>query len=347
MSIWSSNRIICYDYDMSKVTLIQVVYNSINFIPKVFPCALNQSFKDTNFVVVIAGNNDLSKEYIQENFPDVTIIDPGYNIGFSGGHNFLFETLDSEFFQLINPDLVVTPTFVEEMLKPFADPKVAAVSGKILHYNFKENKPTNIIDTTGVVISKSGSGRDRGQHEVDVGQYDSDRNLIAASGAAVMYRKSALEDAKYLRSDGSIEYFDKEFHSYWEDVDLGWRLVNRGWKIIYNPNAIAYHGRAAASSPGGYKKLYTFIKHHRSIREDIRRLNYKNHIFLYIKNSPRFYWQFFAREIAYNIFVLFFEISTFKVLPELFRQIGSIWEKRKYIRSKRKISEEDLVKLFK
>ena len=30
----------------------------------------------------------------------------------------------------------------------------------------------NVLDTTGVTISKSGRARDRGQHEVDKGQYD-------------------------------------------------------------------------------------------------------------------------------------------------------------------------------
>lgn len=331
---------------MAKVTLIQVIYNTKHFIPKVFPPALNQTEKDVDFVVVMSGNDDQSKEYIEEHFPSVRVIDPGYNIGFSGGHNEQFEKLDSEFFQLINPDLVVTPNFVEEMLKPFADPKVGAVSGKILHYDFAADKTTNKIDTTGVTISKSGAGRDRGQHQEDVGQYDNQTDLIAASGAAVMYRKAALEDVKYKREDGSYEYFDKDFHSYWEDVDLGWRMVNNGWKVKYNPNAIAYHGRAAASSPGGYKKLFSFIKHHRGIRADIRQLNYKNHFFLFLKNSPKWYLSFFGREIAYNIFVLIFETSTLKVLPKLIKQFPSMWKKRKFIQKNRKISVEEMEKLF-
>jgi GT2 family glycosyltransferase len=328
------------------VALVQVIYNTREFIPTVFPAVLNQTYKDTEFVVVIAGNQDKSKEYIQEHFPQVKIIDPGFNIGFARGHNELFALLDADFFQLVNPDLVLTETFVAEMLKPFVDPKVGAVSGKILRYDFAAGKPTNEIDTTGVVISKSGRGRDRGQHEIDHGQYDTDTNIFAASGAAVMYRKTALEDVKYLRPDGVAEYFDEEFHTYWEDVDLSWRMVNRAWQIKYNPMALAFHGRAAASSPGGYKKIFAFIKHHRQIKPQVRQWNYKNHIFMFIKNSPRWYWQFFARELFYNIYVLFFETSTFRILPMFFKQLPAMWHKREYIQTHRKISAEEVEKLF-
>ncbi|HMQ02105.1 MAG TPA: glycosyltransferase family 2 protein [Candidatus Doudnabacteria bacterium] len=331
---------------MSKVALVQVVYNSIKYIPQVFPAALNQTHPDCKFYAMIAGSEDGSKEYIAKHFPEVEIIDPGYNIGFSKGHNELFLKLDVEFFQLINPDLIITPNFVAEMLKPFADEKVGAVSGKILRYDFDQNQPTNRIDTTGVVMSKSGRGRDRGQHEVDVGQYDRLTNIFGVSGAAAMYRKTALDDVKYLREDGRTEYFDEDFHSYWEDVDLSWRMINRAWKIRYTPDAIAYHGRAAASSPGGYKKIISFIKHHRAIPARIRQLNYKNHLFLFIKNSPRWYWQFFAREFFYQIYVLIFETSTLKILPTFFGQHRAMLRKRKYIQTHRKNPVAEIEKLF-
>ena len=331
---------------MQKVALIQVVYYSRKFIPIVFPKALDQSYPNTEFYAVIAGNEGGSKEYIQEHFPQVIVIDPGYNIGFARGHNELFETIDADFIQLVNPDLVMPRNFVEEMVKPFADPKVGAVSGKILRYDFEKNEPTNQIDTTGVVIGKSGRGRDRGQHEVDTNQYDNATDLLAVSGAAAMYRKEALADVRYVRPDGRPEYFDEDFHTYWEDVDLSWRMVNAGWKIKYNPHAVAYHGRTAASSPGGYKKVFAFIKHHQGISQWVKQLNYKNHIFLFIKNSPKWYWQFFVREFCYQLFVLIFETRTLKILPTFFKQLPLIWKKRKYIQQHRNISAEEIEKLF-
>ena len=336
---------------MLKVALVQVVYNSMKFIPQVFPAALSQTEKDLAFYAIIAGNEDGGKEYIQKNFPEVKIIDPGYNVGFSKGHNDFFSQIDAEFIQLINPDLIVTPTFVEDMLKPFSDSAVGAVSGKILQYDFVKNLSTNKIDSTGVVISKTGRGRDRGQHEIDEGQWDSQTDLIAVSGAAAMYRKSALESVKYIYPEnhskkGQVEYFDEEFFMYWEDVDLSWRMVNAGWKIKFAPHAKAFHGRTAGSSASGYKKVWAFIQHHRQIPKQILKWNYKNHIFMFIKNSPKWYGKFFVREFFYHVFVLVFETKTLAVLPEFFRQLPSIWQKRKYIQANRKISVADMEKLL-
>ncbi len=331
---------------MPKVALVQVIYNTRKFLPIVFPAAMKQTEKDSVFYAVIAGNEDNGKEYIEEHFPEVKIIDPGYNIGFSLGHKEIFEKVDAEFFQLVNPDLVMTENFVEEMLKPFSDNKVGAVSGKLLQYDFKNNKPTNIIDSTGVTISKSGGARDRGQHQVDSGQFDSQTDIIAVSGAGAMYRRAALESIKYPIGNGQSEYFDEDFFMYWEDVDLSWRMVNAGWKIKYNPNALAYHGRAAGSSPGGYKKVFAYIKHHRKIPAIIRKWNYRNHIYMFIKNSPKWYLQFFAREFFYNIFVLIFETGTFAVLPQMFRQLPKIWKKRKFIQQHRKISTAEMERLM-
>lgn len=331
---------------MPKVTLIQVVYNSRRFIERVFSAALSQTYRDVEMAAVIAGNQDGGKELILKKFPQVKVIDPGYNIGFARGHNEFFENSDSEFFQLVNPDLILEPDYVEKILQAFADPAAAAATGKLLRYDFNQDQPSGIIDTTGVEYFRSGRGRDRGQHQADRGQFDQKTKVIGVSGAGPMLRKSALEAVKYKRPDGRSEYFDEDFHSYWEDVDLSLRLVNAGFECRFVPGALAYHGRAAGSSPGGYRRVFQFIGFHKKINPRIRRLNFKNHIFLFIKNSPRWYWQFFVRELAMLAYVLIFETSTLAVVPEFFRQLPEIWQKRKVIRASRKISLSEFEQLL-
>ncbi len=347
---------------MSKVTIVQVIYNNRQWIEPVFSAIFNQTFKDFNVVAVISGNNDGSKELLASKFPNVEIIDPGYNIGFAKGHNLVFDRYcnpslnpfphegrdggEVEFFQLVNPDLILEPNYIEEMLKVFEDGKVGAATGKL--YQFKDLKiqkhddaPTRgilvrhkdspcVLDTTGVSISKSGRARDRGQHEEDRGQFDASIFVDAVSGAGAMYRASTLQAISYPLNANHYEYFDEDFHSYWEDVDLSWRMTNKGWKHVFVPSAIGYHGRTAGSSKGGYKDVLGFIAHHSKIPEKIRQLNYKNHIFMYIKNSPWFYPQFFVREFAMFLYVVLFEISTLRVLPEMLSKITLMWKKRKF-----------------
>ena len=116
---------------MPKVTVIQVIYNNRKFIEPVFSAIFAQTYKDFNVVAVISGNEDKGKELLMEKFPAVEIIDPGYNIGFAAGHNLVFSKYPSEFFQLVNPDLIMEPDYIENILKTFDDPKVGAATGKL------------------------------------------------------------------------------------------------------------------------------------------------------------------------------------------------------------------------
>ena len=332
---------------MPRVAMVQVVFNSMRFIPSVFPAALAQTYPDTELYAVIAGDDDGSKSYIETHFPQVRIIDPGYNIGFARGHNELFSSIDAPFFQLVNPDLLLRPDYIEKLMEIMeSDQRVGGCCGKLLRYDFDRNAPGRIIDSTGVIVHRSGRAYDRGQHQVDDGQYEKPTSLLAVSGAAALFRREALDDVVSRQADGHREYFDETFHSYWEDVDLSWRMVNSGWQNRYCPKAVAHHGRAVPSSPGGYRKVAEFVRHRRSIDPAIRRLNYRNHVFLFVKNSPKWYWKFFARELFYNLYILFFETSTLREFPALLRGLQGMLQKRKQIRSRRKISIEDMEKLM-
>lgn len=331
---------------MPRVTLIQQVYNSRRFIPLVYAAMVNQTYKDLEIIAQVVVDDGGCKDYIAEHYPQIKILEPGYNIGFARGHNEIFASVDSEIFQLVNPDLILQPNYVEEMVNIFNNPRIGSAAGKLLHYDFHRNTPTSVIDATGIVMSRSGRGRARGQHEVDRGQYDNDQKIIGPDGAAATYRRAALESIKYKRPDGRFEYFDEDMHSYWEDVDLAWRLINNGWHTRFVPQAKAFHGRTASSSPGGYKKVFAFIKHHKEIPEHIRKLNYKNHLYMFIKNSPHWYWQFFLRELFYQAYVLLFETSTLKVLPEFIRGLPGMFKKRRFIQKSRKISLQDAEKFL-
>lgn len=358
---------------MPKVILVSALYRGIKFVPKCFESMLAQTHKDIEIVAVINGNEEHEKEYIQEHFPSVKILDPGANIRLIKSANLAIRTVPGDFYQMVNQDMVLEPNFVEEMLKPFSDPTVGAVNGKLLQIHWDTQEKTNRIDTAGVTYAKSGRGRGRGQHEEDHGQYDDKLDLISIDGAAPMLRREALEAVKMPRAlnpkseflnskqsssfktvnsinekllqlglDPEYEYFDEDIDMYWDDVDLGLRMTNAGWKCKFAPKAVSYHGRTAGASTGGYKKVFSFIKHHRQLNPWVRRQNYKNHIFLFIKNSPKWYPQFFVREFFYHMFVLGVELSTLKVWPEFFRLLPVMLKKRKWIREHRKISTKEI-----
>lgn len=343
---------------MAKVTLVQMVYNGMKYIPQSFDGMVNQTYKDVEVVAVINGNEDGGKEYIQAHYPQVKIIDTGENLKFVRGHNLVFGTVETEFFQLVNQDLILEPNYVEKILTAFDDPQVGAANGKIYQYDFESHSATKVLDTTGIICSRNGRGKSRGQNEEDKGQYDTMFDVVGVDGAACMYRKSALEAVKMplvgARDQGqgtsnqrgaesrtsnlesAFEYFDIDFDMYWEDVDLSLRIGNAGYVCKYVPGAVGYHGRTAAASKKGYKDVSEFVKHHKKFPAWIKQYNYKNHMFVVIKNFPRFYWKFFAREFFMLGYIVLFETATLKIIPTLFKQLPLMWKKRQWIQQHRK-----------
>ena len=74
--------------------------------------------------------------------------------------------------------------------------------------------------------------------EDDKGQYYLREDVFAGCGAALLLRKSMLED---------VGIFDDDFFMYYDDMDLSWRMRRRGWKVVYVPDAVVCHVNAASS----------------------------------------------------------------------------------------------------
>jgi GT2 family glycosyltransferase len=326
---------------MPKVSVILVVYNAKRYIKTVFDSIFAQTYKNFEVLAVINGSDDGSEHMIRQNYPQVRIVNPGENLFFSKGNNLGIAQTDGEFVFLVNQDMVLETDHIERLLTAFDDPKVAAATGKILRYDFERSLKTNIIDTTGITMSASGRGKDRGQLEEDQGQYDSQRMVFGVSGACPMYRRRALEIVKYCAAS-KCEYFDEDFFAYWEDVDLSWRFNNVGLKCVYVPEAVGYHGRTAGQSKGGYLHIWHYIIHHNKISPLVRRLNYRNHILMYLKNAKFIHPAFIAREIAMFFYVLIFETSTLTAVPDLMRKIPSILAKRRQQKNRQSGTGEKL-----
>ncbi|MBU6447835.1 glycosyltransferase family 2 protein [Patescibacteria group bacterium] len=278
--------------------------------------------------------------------PKLRAVDNGDNLGYAGGHNKFFMDTPSELLMPLNPDVIMQTGFLEEIIKVFSDPKVGAATGKMIKPKPNE-QGKQVLDGTGLIIFKSRRARERGQLEVDSGQYDNSPDIFGVSGTAAVYRKQALESVKLYER----EYFDPDFFAYWEDLDLSWRLRLHGWYAKYVPTARIFHTRVVGVSPGGYKKFFTFVKHHKGFSKNIRRWNWRNHLFAIIKND--FGWNFWknswriiGREIAMLGYIAIFETSTLGALPVFFRLLPKMLAKRKIIQKNKTATSKEMEKWF-
>jgi GT2 family glycosyltransferase len=106
---------------------------------------------------------------------------------------------------------------------------------------------TDVVNSAGGLLLKSGHGADRAFLEPDDGRWDEPVEVFSWTGSAVVLR------AAYLRDAG---LFDDRFFLYYEDLDLSWRGRLRGWRYAYVPAAVARHLHGATSGRGSALLLH-------------------------------------------------------------------------------------------
>lgn len=336
---------------MTKEVTVQIVtFNNEECITSCMTSINNQPLNNWNVRLIDNASIDRTLAKIKEFPGESTIIINHTNLGFSAAHNQGFRLSDSKYVFVLNPDVILTPTFVGELVKYLeCDPQAGAACGKLLRLSLA-GQPTDIIDSTGLVIRKNRRGFDRGQGEVDRGQYDKQEYIFGSSGAAVLYRREMLEDIKTTigitcslgpeTPNVTEEYFDESFFAYKEDIDVAWRTQLRGWKCAYVPSAVAYHARGW--QPGKRKQIPRFVQIH----------SFKNRYLMLLKNEE---WQnliihiphILVFEVASLLYVLFRAPYLIKGWIDVLRLIKPTLQKRKQIMARRKTSAWEIRKWFK
>lgn len=105
----------------------------------------------------------------------------------------------------------------------------------------------DVLNNAGSIVFSDGYGADRGYQEVDRGQFERAEEVFTFCGAAVCFRREALQD---------VGLFDEDFFLYYEDTDLAWRLRSRGWAIRYQPDSVVRHIHSASSEE--WSPLFVF-----------------------------------------------------------------------------------------
>jgi hypothetical protein len=146
---------------------------------------------------------------------------------------FAIKVFRPKYVLLLNNDVVVERKFLDSLVEVAEkDKRVGIVGPKILR---KENP--EIIDSTGHIF-RFGRIIDRGEGEVDRGQYDSKTDVVGIMAAAVLYRTEMLKD---------IGLFDEDYFICYEDAELSWRAYKNGWKGKYVPASVVYHGKSIST----------------------------------------------------------------------------------------------------
>lgn len=212
----------------SFLTVIIINYNGQKFLSELFDGLDSQGLVDFCILFVDSGSTDNSTEWVRKRSPEARVMELGDNVGFARAANLGVSESSSRYIVLLNPDLRLEPSWLEELAKPAESRQdIAAVASKMLLYD----RP-HLLNGVGGCMNRLGYTWDRGMFEEDQGQYDTPCETFFASGAAALFRRRV-----FLHSGG----FDERFFMYHEDVDLCWRLWLLGHQVITSPRAVVYH----------------------------------------------------------------------------------------------------------
>ncbi|MBW6518675.1 MAG: glycosyltransferase family 2 protein [ANME-2 cluster archaeon] len=231
------------------VSVVIVNYNGMRFLENCLSSLLLQTYPLFEIILVDNGSNDGSVDFVLNAFPSVTIICNNENLGFAKGNNIGIKSANGMLIASLNNDTVVTPRWIEKLvLSIISHENIGMCASKMLFMS-----DPDMINSTGICISRSGTSWDRGIFELDKGQYESEEEVFGPCAGAAMYKKSMLDE---------IGLFDEDFIAYVEDTDLAFRGRLSGWKCLYVPKAVVYHMHGGTA---GFETDYTIYFGNRNI----------------------------------------------------------------------------------
>ncbi len=242
------------------VSIIVVNFNRKGFLEKCFSSVEAQTYEPVEAILVDNGSTDGSAELVRERFPWVRVLALPGNMGFAKGNNMGIAMAKGSLIATLNNDTEATPGWVSEMVRCItSDPSVGMCASKMLFMG-----SPGVINSTGIMVSRSGACWDRGMSEPDLGQYEAEEEVFGPCAGAAMYKREMLE---------SVGPFDEDFLAYMEDADLAFRGRLAGWKCLYVPGAVVYHlgsGTAGYMTDfsiyhGNRNAVWNFVKNYRGL----------------------------------------------------------------------------------
>jgi GT2 family glycosyltransferase len=221
-------------------SIIIVTYNHHKYLEKCVSSIRKQNYPH-EIIVVDNGSTDGTINYIKETFPDIKIIVSPANRGYGAGNNLGFKYTNGRYIVILNPDVIVEQSWLENLIAPLKRQDNVITTSKILMYDGKK------INTLGNINHYTGLTFTRGLGEDPI-KYSQILQTTGISGACF-----ALTNTAYAKIGG----FDETFFLYNEDSDFSWRANLMGYNILAIPDSIIYHDYQLKVSP---EKIYFLEK---------------------------------------------------------------------------------------
>ncbi|HEY3294203.1 MAG TPA: glycosyltransferase family 2 protein [bacterium] len=198
--------------------------------------------------VVDNASTDGTADGIAERYPWVHLIRNRDNVGFGRAVNQAAQAASGEYLLVLNPDTVIRPGAIAELVR-FLDhrPAAAACGPKIVdlqgnfQYYCRRGFPTPINSLgylSGLDRMFPSSRRLGGYYRRDI-PADLEIMTDSLAGCFMVIRREPF---------AAVGGFDEDYFLFGEDIDLCWKLKHAGHEVWYVPSALVEHRKGASMS---------------------------------------------------------------------------------------------------
>lgn len=244
--------------------------------------SIQASRHELRIVVMVVDNasRDGSAAMVRGEFPEVQLIVNATNIGYSAGNNVGMRALGFDqalshpaetlprYVLLLNPDTVLPPTVLVEMVRYMDDHPTIGVAGPrvrrpdgSLDRACRRSFPTPQVSFYRMIgLSRLfPKSRRFNAYNLEYLPEDAVHPVDSVVGAYMQVRREAILAAGLL---------DERFFMYGEDLDWAKRIKDAGWEVWYNGTMEITHVKEAASSQSSksridfYEAMWLFYQKH-------------------------------------------------------------------------------------
>jgi N-acetylglucosaminyl-diphospho-decaprenol L-rhamnosyltransferase len=209
-------------------------------------------------IVVDNCSHDDSADMVRQEFHHVHLIESETNGGYAYANNLGLRRLQARYYLLLNPDTVLPPNALQDMLAfmdahseaGMAGPKLVMADGE-LDLACRRSFPTignsfcKLFGLSRLFPKSERFGRYNLTY-LDPGEMAEVDSVV---GAFMMVRREVIEQVGLL---------DEEYFMYGEDLDWALRAKQAGWKVYYCPHVTVLHYKRQASKQNPEKAHYEF-----------------------------------------------------------------------------------------
>ena len=244
------------------VSIIILSYNTKDLL-RLCLTSLQKHVTDIKTEIIIVDNNssDDSVKMIKKEFPEVTLVESGINLGFSKGINLGVKHAKGEYLLFLNSDCEFLKSDFSSMVSYLNDhPEVGVVGGRMENSDGSlQRSYSNFYGIKDIAIMLFG----REKVELRMQKSDTERETDWVSGGYMLLRSEIFR---------KVKGFDEHIFMYTEDMELCFRVKKLGHKVYYVPYSTVRHEGQGSSNRSFaviniYKGLKYFYKKHKSSLE--------------------------------------------------------------------------------